>query len=190
MVKILEPTETEGWPFTTAGGEHQIILEYGTVEAKLQIQIPESDPARWIDTNESWTDSGVRAMWLSANATYRLIAAVAGASGWVDPLAYFAERRPGGEVDVAGERCSCGRWHGRRGAGVDVTAFADKPTSGRRCACARAAWGKGPRCRTCVNNEKDSEALTAWGPDEMRKDTLLADRPFLRMEVERLDREQ
>ena len=65
---------------------------------------------------------------------------------------------------------------------------ADKPrTGGRKCACGGPAWGQGSRCRTCVNAERESAAT--YGPEEMVKDTLLADRPWLRMEAERLARE-
>ena len=67
-----------------------------------------------------------------------------------------------------------------------MTAFADKPLVGVKCTCGRPAWGRGTRCRTCASNEKERAALDGYGLDEMRKDTLLADRPRLRMEVERL----
>ena len=82
------------------------------------------------------------------------------------------------------------RWpifqNGRPGAGVDVTAYADKPRTGTRCACGRPAWSGHSRCRNCVALERDRAALDGYGPDEMRKDTLLADRARFRMEVERL----
>jgi hypothetical protein len=72
MRKILAPAEREGRPFRTNGGQYQIIVEYRGAEAKLQIQVPESDPARWIDTNENWTEDGARAMWLSSGAVCRM----------------------------------------------------------------------------------------------------------------------
>ena len=68
-------------------------------------------------------------------------------------------------------------------------AYAHKPLTGTTsCGCGRPAWGNGPRCRTCVNNEKARQDLEGYGPDEMLKDVLLADRPRLRMEAERMAR--
>ena len=68
-------------------------------------------------------------------------------------------------------------------------AYTHKPLRGQSCACGRPAWGNGPRCRTCVNKEKARRDLEGYGPDEMRRDTQLADRPRLRMEAERMARE-
>ena len=68
-----------------------------------------------------------------------------------------------------------------------MTAFANKPRTGNQCACGRPAWGKGPRCRNCITAER--EKSTDYGPAEMRKDTLLADQPRLRMGAERMARE-
>ena len=68
-------------------------------------------------------------------------------------------------------------------------AYAHKPLTGTSCGCGRPAWGNGPRCRACVNNEKARQDLEGYGPDEMLKDVLLADRPRLRMEAQRMARE-
>lgn len=68
-------------------------------------------------------------------------------------------------------------------------AYTHKPLTGTTsCGCGRPAWGNGPRCRTCVNNEEARRDLEGYGPDEMRRDTLLADRARTRMLLERLNR--
>ena len=67
-----------------------------------------------------------------------------------------------------------------------MTAYADKPLTGKKCDCGRPAWGVGWRCRTCIAEERVSAAV--YGPAEMLKDVLLADRPRTRMLLERLNR--
>ena len=69
-----------------------------------------------------------------------------------------------------------------------MSGFADKPRTGNLCACGRPAWGKGPRCRLCTTREKERQDLDRYGPDEMRKETLLTDRPRLRLALERYQR--
>ena len=44
------------------------------------------------------------------------------------------------------------------------------------------------RCRRCITKDRETAAVAEYGPEEMRKDTLMADRPRLRLEVERLAR--
>ena len=66
-------------------------------------------------------------------------------------------------------------------------AFADRPLTGRKCACGRPAWGAGSRCRACIAAERERAAT--FGPSEMRKDTLLTTRPRLQMEVQRMARD-
>ena len=67
-------------------------------------------------------------------------------------------------------------------------AYAHKPLVGTSCACGGPAWGNGPRCRACVNRARERQDLEGYGPDEMRRDTLLTDRPRLRMLMEQLHR--
>ena len=67
-----------------------------------------------------------------------------------------------------------------------MTAYADRPLTGKKCECGNPAWGVGWRCRTCIAEERENAAV--YGPAEMLKDVLLADRPRLRMEAERMAR--
>ena len=86
MYKVLESTETNGTPFTTHGGQYQIIVDHGGGTVDLEMMIPESDPVAFIKTDESWNRDGVRAMWLAFDATYRMNASTAGSEAWVMPV--------------------------------------------------------------------------------------------------------
>ena len=77
-MKVLDATQTERPVFQVRGGQYQAVVEYGSATVKLQVHVPGSDPARWIDTNEEWTADGVKAFWLSSEDTYRVVNAAAG----------------------------------------------------------------------------------------------------------------
>ena len=67
-------------------------------------------------------------------------------------------------------------------------AYTHKPLTGTSCGCGRPAWGNGPRCRACVSRAQEQQDMEGYGPAEMRRDVLLADRPRLRMRLEELNR--
>lgn len=89
--KVLESSEAEGSPFRSRGGRYQIVVKSGGATVNLQIAVPDTDPVEWIDTDEDWSDDGVRAMWLSFEATYRLVPSAAGAEAWLQPVDRLAE---------------------------------------------------------------------------------------------------
>ena len=68
-----------------------------------------------------------------------------------------------------------------------MTAYADKPLTGKKCECGNPAWGVGWRCRTCIAEERESAAT--YGPAEMLKDVILTTRPRFQMEVQQMARE-
>lgn len=83
---ILETTDTDGDSFAVQGGEYQIVCNYGSTQTKLQILAPDSDPEVWIDTDAKFTNNGVKAIWLSADAKYRMTNDTAGSKCWIMPL--------------------------------------------------------------------------------------------------------
>ena len=83
MRNIFSATQTEGDPFKVGGGRYQLIVKDWAAEVKLQIEEPETDPIEWIDTNQSWSDNGVKVFWLSHEATYRVISGSAGATAYL-----------------------------------------------------------------------------------------------------------
>ncbi len=84
--QVLEATETDGAPFRSFGGQYQVIVDHGGGTVKLQIEIPNTDPPEYIDTDETWTADGVRAMWLAFEASYRMQASVAGSVAYLQAV--------------------------------------------------------------------------------------------------------
>ena len=83
MRNIFDAIQTEGTPFKVGGGRYQLVIKDWAAEVNLQIQEPETDPIEWIDTNQSWSDNGVKVFWLSHEGVYRLISNSAGATGYL-----------------------------------------------------------------------------------------------------------
>ena len=83
MQKILEDSETAGGEFKVDGGIYQILVEGWVATLDLEIQTPNGT---WIETNQQWSDDGVKAMYLAAAASCRMEASAAGAEAWLQPL--------------------------------------------------------------------------------------------------------
>ena len=83
MREIFNVAQTEGAPFKVGGGRYQLVVKDWAAEVKLQVQEPETDPVKWIDTNQSWDDNGVQVFWLSHEGVYRVISSSAGATAYL-----------------------------------------------------------------------------------------------------------
>ena len=83
MRNIFNATQTEGDPFKVGGGRYQLVVKDWVDEIKLQVQEPETDPIKFIDTNQSWDDNGVKVFWLSHEGVYRVISGSAGATAYL-----------------------------------------------------------------------------------------------------------
>ena len=92
MRKVLNSTQTEGDEFFPGGGRYQLVVKDWAGEVKLQIKAPETDPAEWIDTNETFDADGVKTFWMSYEAEYRVVASVAGASAYLQLVSIRASR--------------------------------------------------------------------------------------------------
>ena len=80
MRKVLSSTQTTGEVFLVGGGRYQLIVKDWTSEVKLQIGVPETDPVEWLDTDQTFSDNGVKTFWASHEAEYRIVAGIVGAS--------------------------------------------------------------------------------------------------------------
>ena len=80
MRKVLSSTQTVGEAFLVGGGRYQLIVKGWTSEVKLQIGLPETDPLEWLDTDQIFSDNGVKTFWASHEAEYRVVAGMVGAS--------------------------------------------------------------------------------------------------------------
>ena len=80
MRKVLNSTQTVGEAFLVGGGRYQLIVKGWTSEVKLQIGLPETDPLEWLDTDQIFSDNGVKTFWASHEAEYRVVAGMVGAS--------------------------------------------------------------------------------------------------------------
>ena len=80
MRKVLSSTLIVGKVFLVGGGRYQLIVKGWTSEVKLQIRVPETDPVEWLDTDQTFSDNGVKTFWASHEAEYRVVADTAGAS--------------------------------------------------------------------------------------------------------------
>ena len=86
-IHVLASTDTEG-PLIDdpRDARYQFVWKNGSAGTKLQIQEPGSDPAAWIDTDVTMSGSGVCAVWLSSQATYRVVTSSAGPDVWLQTL--------------------------------------------------------------------------------------------------------
>ena len=80
MRKVLSSTQTVGEAFLVGGGRYQLVVKGWTSEVKLQIGVPETDPIEWLDTDQIFSDDGVKTFWASHEAEYRVVAGMVGAS--------------------------------------------------------------------------------------------------------------
>ena len=92
MKTVLESTETTGDAFEVAGGRYQLVVKDYAGEVTLQIEEPESDPLAWIDTDVVFEKNGVCAFWASQEAQYRVSAASAGATVYLQLISVLALR--------------------------------------------------------------------------------------------------
>ena len=80
-----------GVPAGPAGGsaaDTGLPGRYGSAPVRLQILIPGSEPARWVETNVEWTADGVQQFWLSSGNVYRMMNDPAGGEAWLSDLQY------------------------------------------------------------------------------------------------------
>ena len=92
MIKVLEAAQTEGDVFTPGGGRYQLVVKDWVAETILQIRAPETDPAEWIDTDQTFDADGVKTFWMSYESEYRVVANSAGASVYLQLVSIRAVR--------------------------------------------------------------------------------------------------
>ena len=59
-------------------------------EVKVQILAPETDPDDWIDTDQIFSDRGVKTFWMSYEGVYRVVTSAAGASAYLQLISIRA----------------------------------------------------------------------------------------------------